>query len=160
MCLLRAVSSFRPPLKDLKTIYIQYVRSLLEQSCVFWHGSITEEDRANIERVQKNALRVILKSSYTTYENALDKLNLESLEVRREKLSLRFALKCRNNSHTKEMFKFKEKNHDMKLRETEAYEINKFNTNRYENSAVPYMQKQLNEYFKEKNSTKSNKDQF
>ena len=82
-------------------IYIQYVRSLLEQSCVVWHRSITEEDRANIERVQKNALRVILKSSYTTYENGLDKLNLESLEERREKVFLRFALKCRNNSHTK-----------------------------------------------------------
>ena len=54
MCLLRAVSSFSPPKSDLKIIYIQYIRSYLEQSCVVWHSSLTLEDRENIERVQKN----------------------------------------------------------------------------------------------------------
>ena len=34
MCLLRKVASFKPPRKDLRIIYIQYVRSILEQSCV------------------------------------------------------------------------------------------------------------------------------
>ena len=70
MCLLRAVSSFNPPSSDLKLIYIQYVRSLLEQSCVVWHASLTQEDKENIERVQKNALRIILKISYINYENS------------------------------------------------------------------------------------------
>ena len=36
MCLLRAVSNFSPPKLDLRIIYIQYIRSLLEQSCVVW----------------------------------------------------------------------------------------------------------------------------
>ena len=65
-----------------------------------WHGSITEEDRANIDRVQKNSLRVTLILSNKTYKHALDKLNLESLEERRKQLSLRVALKCSNNIHT------------------------------------------------------------
>ena len=34
MCLLRALSNFSPPLSYLRTIYIQYIRSILEQSCV------------------------------------------------------------------------------------------------------------------------------
>ena len=53
MCLLRAIFSFSPPKSDLKTIYIQYIRSHIEQSCVVWHFSLTQEDRDNIERVQK-----------------------------------------------------------------------------------------------------------
>ena len=65
-----------------------------------WHGSIAEEDRANIERVQKNSLRVTLILSNKTYKHALDNLNLESLEERRKQLSLRVALKCSNNIHT------------------------------------------------------------
>ena len=77
MCLLRAVSQFKPPLSDLKLIYIQYIISLLEQSCVVWHSSLTQENKDDIERVQKNSMRVILRQSYTTYKNALNILDLE-----------------------------------------------------------------------------------
>ena len=94
MCLLRAVSNFNPPLEDLRNIYIQYIRSILEQSCVVWHSSMTQEDAENIERVHKNALNVISKSNYKDYENALEKLNLETLQERRENLCLSFAKKC------------------------------------------------------------------
>ena len=41
MQLLRKVASFSPPLEDLKTIYKLYVRSILEQSAVVWHSSLT-----------------------------------------------------------------------------------------------------------------------
>ena len=134
MCLLRAVSSFNPPSSDLKIIYIQYIRSLLEQSCVLWHASLTNEDRDNIERVQKNALRTILKQSYISYENALDKLNLESLEERRIKLSLNFAKKCEKNPRFEDLFKKKNKIHEMNLRHTETIRVNHCNTERYYNS--------------------------
>ena len=133
MCLLRAVSSFKPPFSDLKLIYIQYIRSLLEQSCVLWHSSLTEEDRDNIERVQKNALRTILKGRYNNYENALDLLNLETLGERRIKLSLNFARKCDKNPRFKNMLKKNSKEHDMILRQTDIIEINHCNTSRYYN---------------------------
>ena len=107
MCLLRAVSSFHPPYSDLRLIYIQYIRSLLERSFVLWHASLTEEDRDNIEKVQKNALRTILKERYTNYENALDILNLETLEERRIKLSLNFAKKCEKNPRFSNIFRRK-----------------------------------------------------
>ena len=48
-----------------------------------WHSSWTQEDQDNIERVQKNALRPILKGSYTRYENDLELLNLQTLDERR-----------------------------------------------------------------------------
>ena len=93
MCLLQKVASFKPPRKDLKLIYIQYVRSILEQSCVVWHSSLTAENREDIERVQKKTLRIILKNDYTHYEKALKIIHLDSLEERRKTLSLKFAKK-------------------------------------------------------------------
>ena len=47
-------------------------------------------NRESIERVHKNALRVILKDSFVNYEHALEKLDLETSKARREKLSLKF----------------------------------------------------------------------
>ena len=144
MWLLRKVSSFKPSREDLKLIYIQYVRSTLEQSCVVWQGSLTVEQRENIERLQKNSLRIILRSDYKNYENALDVLNLQTLECRRKELSLKFALKCKYNSHAKNLFKVKNKEHLMNLRKTNTYKTTM--SERYYNSAVPYMERLLNEH--------------
>ena len=136
-------------LEDLRVVplhYIQYIRSHIEQSCVVWHSSLTQDDRDNIERVQKNALRIILKQSYKSYEDALQLLDLETLEDRRTKLSLKFAKNCHKSVQTKDIFKHKEKHHDMKLRHTEVFQVNHAATSRYQMSAVPYMQKLLNQH--------------
>ena len=119
MCLLRKVSNFKPPQKDLGLMYIQYVRNILEQSCVVWHSSLTIEQSENLENIQKNACRIILKNEYNCYEKALERLNLETLENRRVQLCLKFALKCRKNPQAKELFKPKEKTHEMELTKTE-----------------------------------------
>ena len=93
MEILRKLVPFHPPTEDMKTIYILYIRSILEQSCTIWHSSLTQEDRVALERVQKNAFRNILQERYESYENALKLLNMETLHERREKLLLKFALK-------------------------------------------------------------------
>ena len=61
MCLLRAVLKCNPPISDLRSIYIQYIRSIIEQSCILWHSSLTQKNIEDIERLQKNAFRTILK---------------------------------------------------------------------------------------------------
>ena len=45
MELLRKVASFGAKVKDLKTIYILFIRSQLEQSAVVWSSSLTEKIR-------------------------------------------------------------------------------------------------------------------
>ena len=70
--LLRRISNFSAPMKDLVQIYITYIRSILEQSCVIWHSTLTQEDCDSLERVQKNALRNILKERYINYESSLN----------------------------------------------------------------------------------------
>ena len=67
------------------------MRSILEQSSVVWHKSLTKENSEDLERVQKCALRIILGENFTNYEEALIHADLESLEERRENLSKTFA---------------------------------------------------------------------
>ena len=50
------------------------------------HSSITVENREDLEKVQKTVLKIILGLRYKSYQNALDILELETLEKRREKL--------------------------------------------------------------------------
>ena len=83
--MLRRVTSFGTSLDDLRNIYILFVRSQLEQSAVVWHSSLTEQNRNDLERVQKSALKVILGEKYQSYNKALIELNLETLEERRNK---------------------------------------------------------------------------
>ena len=94
LTLLRKLASFSIPVEDLKIIYILYIRSLLEQSAVVWHSSLTIENAQDLERVQRNAMYIILKDRYIGYENALNVLGLQSLSDRRRELCLRFAQKC------------------------------------------------------------------
>ena len=61
MQLLRKVAEFGAPLEDLKIVYVLFVRSILEQSATVWHSSLTQENKEDLERVQKSAFKVILQ---------------------------------------------------------------------------------------------------
>ena len=58
----------------------------MEQSCVVWHHSISEEEKSDIERVQKVACKIILNDRYQGYDHALSYLNLQKLTDRRTEL--------------------------------------------------------------------------
>ena len=79
MQILRKASEFTYNLKDRRQIYILYVRSILEQSCVVWNSSLSEENIEDLERVQKAAVRVMLGQKYTKYEDRLEILNLKRI---------------------------------------------------------------------------------
>ena len=49
-------------------------------------GIVTQENIDDLERVQKNAFRLILGNKYINYEESLSYLNLEKLSTRRETL--------------------------------------------------------------------------
>ena len=142
--LLRKVASFSTAWEDLKCIYILYVRSILEQSCVVWHSSLTEDNSNDLERIQKCALKIILGNKYNNYDDALQELDLQSLKERRKDLCLTFAKKCLKNEKTKSMFPSKVKTHQMELRSEEIFSVEHANTERYLKSAIPYMQRLMN----------------
>ena len=105
------VSSFRTDYEELKNIYILYVRSILEQSATVWHSSLTEENKNDLEGVQKTALKVILGVKYKSYENALRILDIETLNDRRIDLCLNFARKSSKHPKMNHMFPLADKPH-------------------------------------------------
>ena len=145
MELLRKVASFTTSIEEKKNIYILYIRSILEQSCVVWHSSLTNENSDDLERIQKSAVKLILNKPYTNYVEALEQINLQSLKERREELCLKFAKKCTKSQKVKDIFPLREKNHDMDIRNEEKFIVKYAHTERLKNSAVPYMQRLLNE---------------
>ena len=108
------------------------------------HSSITVENREDLERVQKTVLKIILGLRYKSYQNALDILELETLEKRREKLCLNFARKASKHPKCKNMFPFNEKIHKMKTRRPSKFKVLNANTERMKKSQLIFMQTLLN----------------
>ena len=97
-------ATFTSSTNDLRNIYLTFIRSVIEQSAVVWHSSLTKTNRKDIERVQKAAVRVIMGKSYTTYKAGLEYLNLLTLDRRRENLCVNFAKKCMKTEKAKSYF--------------------------------------------------------
>ena len=144
MELLRKVASFTNSIRELRNIYILYVRSILEQSCVVWHSSLTEENKQDLERVQKCAVKIMLGTRYKDYDNALVHVDLENLSERRKNLCLKFAKKCLDNKKTESLFPLNKNNHNMESRMTEKFKVKFAHTERLKQSSIPYMQRLLN----------------
>ena len=144
MTILHKLYSFNIPAEDLITIYILYIRSLLEQNVAVWNSSITQDDSDDLERVQKVALKVILKTQYQDYDQALHITGLQRLSERRNVLCLRFAKKCLRNKKTSSMFPLNP-NYDSRLRNPEKYHVKFAHSDRLKFSAIPALQRLLNE---------------
>ena len=142
---------FTNNVKDLKQIYISQVRTKLEQSALVWHNGLTKRNENDIERIQKSALRVILKHNYTGYQNALVTLGMQSLRDRREELCLRFAKSCLKIEKFQKYFPMNSKLHTMPTRYCEKYALGKKLSERYARSALPSMIRLLNDHDKKKN---------
>ena len=142
MIILKKLYEFQVNIQDLIQIYKMYIRSILEQNSVVWSSSITCAESDSLERVQKCALRIILKSEYIDYTNALNVTNIPTLAVRRENLLLRFAVKSVSNVKTSDMFELNCK--PTNLRHAEMYKVPKANTTRMAKSALPTMVRLLN----------------
>ena len=145
LLLLRKSTEFTNSVDDLIIIYKAYVRNILEQSSVIWGSSITEENKTDLERVQKNSSRIILGNKYTNYEDSLNILGLETLEKRRSHLALKFGQNCTANTKIQKLFPLRMKKHQFKTRKEEKYKIFKAQKVRLQKSTIPYLRKILNE---------------
>ena len=143
MRILHKISDFSAPMDDMITIYVSYIRSILEQSCTVWHSRLSQENTDDLERIQKSALKIILKEEYSTYEEALEIVMLPKLSERREKLCLKFAKSCTKNDLTKDLFPLNP-TVEPGRRKRDLYKVLHSNTDRLRDSAVPYLQRLLN----------------
>ena len=131
------------PDSDLKYFYVMKLRSVLESAAVVFHSMITIEDGQNIERIQKTAARIIMGDRYKSYEHSLRFLDLESLQDRREKLCLSFALKSLKNVRFKHLFE-PTPNVDYRFRNVKRFKEPQYDTSRYNNSPLVYLTRLLN----------------
>ena len=160
MIFLHKSSKFTKNKSDLKMIYIQQIRSKLEQSAVVWHSSLTQKCKDKLERVQKSAFRIILGDQYLNYKNAMKVLNLQSLEERRESLCLKFAKKCLIVKKYRSMFPKRHQVQHLKNRGNEKFVIRRTFTERHRKSAIPHMQRLLNRVETDKSRICKQIDQY
>ena len=144
MPILTKSAAFTTNRQDLKRIYLTYILSVLDQSAVVWHSSLSQKNANDLERVQKVAVRIIMGKNFKNYTDGLSQLNLKTLSNRRDEMCLNFAKKCLKNDKVKNMFSKKDKSHAMRKRGQELYKIKMIKTKRYKKSAIPYMARLLN----------------
>ena len=76
MAIVRNAKAFGATIKEMVHLWITFCRGTIEQTCVLWHKSLTEENSHDLERVQKTFAKLALGQKYNNYEAALIKLNL------------------------------------------------------------------------------------
>ena len=141
--MLRKVATFCKNEQELKKIYTTFCRIVLEQSCELWAGNLTKDNIDDLERCQKAAMKIIMTNNIP-YHKALEKLNIDTLEIRREKLTLKWAKKATKHDKIKYLFPLKKSTHTMDTRLKNKYEITNANTERLRRSSINYMQRLLN----------------
>ena len=88
--------------------------------------AIQPDRHQDLERVQKAAVKVILGENYENYEQALSILKVDSLNDRREKMAPRFAKTSLQNLNFSKLFSLRKVDHQMKVRNSEKYVVNKY----------------------------------
>ena len=95
--LLRRLKSLGFPPTELKYIYSVFILPKLTYASPAWSSSLTNTQKDSLEKVQKRACKIILSTSYTSYEVALHTLNLPSLSDTYQQNLTRFGLNLLNH---------------------------------------------------------------
>ena len=132
---------------DLVDMFNKQIRSILELAVPVWQGSLTLEEKADIERVQKSAVHIIMGQDYHSYDMGLKYLNMESLESRRVKLCLNFAKKALKHEKFQSWFKLSGKKQHTRQENPKFCEV-KAKHSRLQKSPIAYLTRLLNEHMK------------
>ena len=138
---LRRLSKLGASESTLIDIFHKVIRSTLEQGAPIFSGGLTKTNSEGFESVQKSAFKIILRGKYHDYDNALDHLEQSTLEVRRQKMSLKFAKKCIKHPKMKHLFR---KGKNLETRRGVKFMEPKYKTDRSNNGPIPYLIRLLN----------------
>ena len=72
--------------------YMGYIRPVMECCTPVFNGGLTQKHVRSLEQIQKRACRIMLGPKYIDYANACQSCEIPTLESRREKLCLDFAI--------------------------------------------------------------------
>ena len=108
-----------------------YCLSILDQSCVVWGNMLTEENKSDLERTQKSFAKLVLEEDFRNYKCALETLQLETLEARRTRHTLRFAKSSLADGHFNDIIKKNKPVNGPQLRNREKYKVTFAHTERF-----------------------------
>ena len=133
----------------LLALYYSVVRSAVEYSSVVYHTMIPATLSNKLESIQRQALRII----YGWYKNITEIMavkNIETLEERREKALLQFALKNEYSERFGKRWFTPSQQTTMSVRDStrEKYKVPFCRTERMTNNPVIKMTKSLNEHYR------------
>ena len=129
---------------DFITVYKLYIRTSLDYCSVAYHGSLSSQQAADLERCQAVWLRVIFVEMYVSYEAALEMAGLSKLADRRQEMCIDFAKKVHQTPIKPQILPNQNQTNTNQIRNREKYLVNFASTNFYKNSAIPYCQRLLN----------------
>ena len=131
--------------QTLIDIFNKEIRSILEFACPVWNGSITKEDSAMIEKIQKSFLKIIVQKREIDYEAVCKVFKIQTLEERRLTLCQNFIKKeFKNNSGKFLTIKEQTK----MVRKPNVVIEPQCKTEHYFISSVPYLSRMLNKMYR------------
>ena len=139
--ILRRLQLFDLSAHELFDVYIKEIRSILEYAVPVWHSGITRKEAAQIESVQKLALKIILKKEYSSYSGACSFFNTVTLEERRLAICTKFAMK--NLKSNNSLFTPYTPHPGLRKRKILVNEF-RCNTLRFQRSSLPFLASLIN----------------
>ena len=125
---------------------MKHVRCILELAAPAWQGAITQAERLDLERMQKSALHIILGEQYESYNQALTVTGLQTLEIRRQNLCLKFGRRA--ELHSKHKRWFAPNTSTVNTRQQKAkYKSVQYRHTRFKNSPISYLTSLLKSYY-------------
>ena len=113
---------------------------------VAFHSSLTILQSNKLEMIQKVSLKIILHDSYIGYKEACEMTGLLTLYNRHQLRMLKFAEKCVKHPQNSRLFPYNEQySVNPHIRDRELYKVNFSHGEKYRKSAVPTMQRLLND---------------
>ena len=134
--ILRRLINLELSIYQMFDVFAKEVRSILELAVPVWHSGLTRQQAAEIEGIQKVAMKIILQHRYVGYQSACDTFSTTSLEERRLKLCSKFTaknVKSENTLFSKIGTHAKTRNKNIRVKEY------KCNFGRYKKSSMPYL---------------------
>ena len=108
MWFLRRLKGLGASIETLLVIYKLFVRQGAEIAAPVWSGALTKGNSAQLERLQRQATKVMCGGAPLDYTQRLERLSLENLDQRRLKITKKFATKMASDKRFSELFPGKE----------------------------------------------------
>ena len=124
--------------------YLKEIRPLAEHGVPIWNSGLAKYQIADLERIQKTALKIIFGENYISYYVACTLANILPLEYRRLEISTTFAIKLFLGPRSHEFFTHVEKTVNTRNKQKMLVKEKKCNTKRCFNAPHNYLARIVN----------------